>query len=397
MRVLQLNAVYKTMSTGRLTYELHHYFKEHGIESYVGYAQRNTSDEEDPNVFQIGNIIDHKIHAILWRIDKRQGNHSLIATKALLRKIQQIKPDVVLTHNLHSNYIHVEALIRGLHALHIPVVLMLHDCWFMTGGCYHYVATQCDQWLKGCESCPKFGKVASIRFNQIRKLFRDTHPVVLATSKWIEGEAKKSILGENCKIAMVYDWIDLTFFYPRTQTNIREKYNAVGKIMVLGVAAQWSEDKGIQEMVRLARLRPEYAIVLVGRGENKIDLPKNIVRIPFTESKDELAEMYSAADIFFTPSKQETFGLVSAEALACGTPIIAYNTTACPGFITEETGIVIDNESEMLSAIERLVNRSQALGREKVREQCRAFAMKNFHISNIDKIINLFVEITGMI
>ncbi len=395
MRVLQLNAVYKTMSTGRLTYELHHYFKVHGIESYVGYAQKNTSDENDPNVFKIGNKLDYKLHALLWRIDKHQGCHSVISTEMLLKKIEKIKPDVVLTHNLHSNYVHVDRLIRGLHAMNIPVVLALHDCWFLTGGCYHYTAIGCNGWLNECSSCPEFGKAALIKYKNNQKLFADTHPVILALSKWIEREAKRSVLNENCRIEMVYNWIDLDFFYPRKDTRIRKHLGIEGKIMILGVATSWGENKGIKEMIELAMAKSEYKIVIVGRLMNDTELPENIIKIPFTESKDELAELYSAADIFFNPSKQESFGLVSAEALACGTPIIVYNTTACPEFVTEDTGVIIDDKSEMLSAVERVISRNRSLGRDEVRKKCRQFATDNFHISNIDKIIQLLADVAA--
>ena len=138
MRVLQVNAVYKTKSTGRICMEIHNYLQSKGIESYVAYATENTDKSNDPNVFKVGNVFDHKLHAIGYRIDKLQGCHSRIATKILLRKISRMKPDIILTHNLHSNYLHVGLFLKGLKDLHIPVVVDLHDCWFLTGGCYHY-------------------------------------------------------------------------------------------------------------------------------------------------------------------------------------------------------------------------------------------------------------------
>lgn len=394
MRILQVNAVYKTKSTGRICMEIHKYFQSKGIESYVAYATENTDKSRDPNVFRVGNVFDHKLHAIEYRIDKLQGCHSRIATKILLRKISSLKPDIILTHNLHSNYLHVGLFFKGLKDLHIPVVVDLHDCWFLTGGCYHYTERDCNKWLSGCKGCELLGKAAEKKYKLNCEIFDYVKPTIVATSKWIEQEARKSLLSTRTDIKMIYDWIDTVTFYPRVSNKIRENLGIGNKIMILGVATGWSPIKGQKEMIAIAKAMPNAAVVLVGKQIEKVIYPPNVITIDFTDSKEELAELYSAADVFFNPSKQETFGLVSGEALACGTPIVVFNNTACPEFVTKYTGVVIEKGGDIVEAVKEVLMKNEKYGRDFIKEKCVKFVEDNFNMQkNIDKYIQLFNEI----
>lgn len=395
MRVLQINAVYKTKSTGRIAMEMHKYFQSKGIESYVAYGVANTDTSGDPNVFQVGNVIDHKIHALKYRIDNLQGCHSTFATMNLIRKIKQLKPDIVLTHNLHSNYLNVPLLFKKIKDLNIALVIDLHDCWFLTGGCYHYTDIKCDKWLNDkCDNCGILGKAAAKKYKINCDTFDYVNPTIIATSKWIEREAKKSLLASRSDLHMIYDWIDMETFQPMDGVNVRRKYGIGDRIMILGVATGWAPDKGQKEMIKIAQEMPEAKIVLVGHQAVAVEYPGNVIPIPFTDSKSELAELYSAADVFFNPSKQETFGLVTGEALACGTPIVVYNKTACPEFVTEHTGAIIENESEIYSAVMQVLNKNSQIGREAVKKNCRKFAEENFSMeNNISQYISLFNKI----
>ncbi len=394
MRILQINAVYKTKSTGRIVMEMHKYFQSKGIESFVAYGTENTDNSKDPNVFRIGNTLDHKLHALAYRIDNMQGCHSKSATRSLLRKIDKIKPDIVLAHNLHSNFVNVPILLRELKKRNINVVLALHDCWFLTGGCYHYTASGCDKWLTGCRQCNKFGKAAEKKYKINCDVLSYVHPTVIATSKWIEREAKRSLLSDRAHIRMIYDWIDAETFYPRNGTNVREKYGIGARTMILGVSVGWSPDKGQTEMIKIAEDMPKAAIVLVGNQPTNTVYPPNVITIAFTDSKEELAELYSAADVFFNPSKQETFGLVSGEALACGTPLVVYNTTACPEFATEYTGVIMEKDSDVTESVKSMLEKNKKYGRDYVRKKCREFVESNFNMEkNINRYIELFNEI----
>lgn len=395
MRVLQINAVYKTKSTGRIMMEMHKYFQSRGIESYAAYATENTDTSADPNVFRIGSTLDHKIHAAAYRIDNMQGCHSVFATKKLINKIKSLKPDVVLTHNLHSNYVHVPMLFKALKDLNIAVVPALHDCWFLTGGCYHYTASGCDKWKNGCAFCAKLGSAAEKKYRINCEMFDYVRPTVVATSKWIEGQAKQSLLAKRSDIVMIYDWIDMQTFRPKDGGAVRKKLGLGEKTMILGVSAGWSADKGSEEMTEIALAMPDAAVVLVGAQPKNAQYPENVITIPFTDSKEELSQLYSAADVFFNPSKQETFGLVSGEALSCGTPLVVYNTTACPEFVTEYTGVVMENRQAAVSAVREVLEKNKKYERGFISEKCAAFAAENFSMErNIDRYIELFEKIS---
>lgn len=397
MRILQINAVYKTKSTGRIVMEMHKYFQKKGHKSFVAYATENTDQSGDRNVFRVGNILDHKLHALAYRIDNMQGCHSHWATKVFLTKIKEISPDIILTHNLHSNFLDVPFFLKEVKKLGIKVVLALHDCWFMTGGCYHYTANNCDKWLSGCHDCLLLGKAAEKKYKINCDVFDYVNPTVIATSKWIETEAKKSLLSKRTNISMIYDWIDTEVFFPRNGQHIREKLNIGNRILILGVSTGWSIQKGQLEMIEVAKAMPEARIVLVGSQKKNTNYPDNVIVIPFTDSKEELAELYSAADVFFNPSKQETFGLVSGEALACGTPIVVYNKTACPEFVNEYTGCIMHDSSDILNAIEVVLKRNNMMGRDNVRKECRDFVLNNFNMAtNIEKYLDLFMYLIAV-
>ena len=395
MRILQINAVYKTMSTGRIAMEMHHYFQSMGHESYVAYAIHNTDTSKDPHIFRVGNLLDHKLHAVAYRLDHMQGCHSRLATKKFLNQIRALRPDVVLTHNLHANYLDVPFLLLELKKMNIKVVMDLHDCWLFTGGCYHYTASGCSGWLHGCKSCDSLGKAAAKKYRILCEVMQQVHPTIVATSKWIEGEARKSLLSARCDIHMIYDWIDATSFYPREKENIRRKYDIGNRFMILGVATGWAPDKGQNEMIEAAKAFPDARVVLVGHQAVNREYPPNVILIPFTESKDELAELYSAADVFFNPSRQETFGLVSGEALACGTPIVVYNTTACPEFVTGNTGVIMHSSEDMIPALQEIRKRNEHIGREQISLECQNYVAENFNLkTNIQKYLDLFDSIT---
>ena len=397
MRILQVNAVYGTKSTGRIAMEMHNYFKKMGHESFVAYAIETTDDGSDKNIFRVGNVIDHKLHAVAYRIDNMQGCHSRIATIQFLKKVEKIKPDIVLTHNLHSNYLDVPFFLKRLKELNLKVVMAIHDCWFLTGGCYHYTSTGCDGWLNGCHNCSVLGKAAEKKYKINCEVMEKVHPTIIAISKWIEGEIRKSLLGSRSDIYMIYNWIDRTSFYPRKSEKVKatkEKYGIKGEKVILGVATNWGSDKGQNEMIMAAKAFPEYDIVLVGSHANKVEYPDNVIQIPFTDSKDELAELYSLADVFFNPSVQETFGLVSGEALACGTPIVVYDTTACPEFVSGNTGVIMKNKNDIVDAIKSILDKTNEIGKESIEQECVDFVKNNFDLeTNMKKYIDLFEAI----
>ena len=177
------------------------------------------------------------------------------------------------------------------------------------------------------------------------QMFSKTDKLALVgVSKWATDEVCKSPIARYADIVKpIYNWVDISKFYPRDIKKARDKYGING-FMAIGVSSIWSERKGLKSFIELAEKMPEITVVLVGTINEGIELPKNIITVPSTSSIDELAELYSSADVFITFSLEETFGKVSAEALSCGTPVICYNSTANPEIVGEGCGYVCEKK-----------------------------------------------------
>lgn len=394
MKILQINATYGYGSTGRNVQETHDYLTKRGIESYVAWATANSESVKDNAIFRVGNTLDHKIHAIQARLVGKQGFYSHNATRALCKKIEHINPDVVHLHNLHSNYIDLEILLSFLKEKRYPVLITLHDCWFFTGGCYHYYRRECDRWKNGCGLCSRckgiFGKTPTGRLLEMRKynFGRMSKLGVVGVSDWIANEAKESILNSADYIRTIYNWVNMDIFKPIETEGLEVKLNISDKKVILGVSQGWSTNKGLSEMMQIAEtLGNEVRVILIGGIDKYIKLPKNILTIGFVAGQQELAKYYSMADVFVNPSRMETFGKVIAEAMACGTPVVAYGNTGMAELIKEGCGYVTEdgNISDMIEKVKMVINMDKKIFSGK----CVNHARSEF---NMEKQIEKYIE-----
>lgn len=399
MKIVQINAVYRYGSTGRTVEEFHHFCKKHGVDSYVFCP--NYEDKTD-GVYCLGNRMDHKLHALLSRITGRQACFSYLATRRLLRELDRINPDAVILRNLHGNYINLPVLLRYLAKKDIVTIPVMHDCWFFTGHCTHYTAHKCYKWQTICSTCPLMKEDnSSLFFDTSERMFRlkkklfDAIPRlgVIGVSEWITSEAEKSVILSNSKIfRTVYNWIDLNVFYQRDTSNLRKQMGICDEFVVMGVAQGWSWRKGLSHFVELARKMPEIKIILIGSINEKCDMPNNIITPGSTNSIDSLAEFYSLADVLLVCSVQETFGKVSAEALACGTPVIANNATANPEIPGTECGIFVNDNN--LDEIIAAVNLIRGEGKSSYAHKCINRASIEFSKdAQAQKYINVIEEL----
>lgn len=292
----------------------------------------------------------NKIHVLHTRLFDRQGFASGRATKKLISAIEDYKPDVIHLHNLHGYYLNLPMLFTYLAKSAVPVVWTLHDCWAYTGHCVYSDFIGCEKWKTACFACPKKNTYPQSwlldssrrNYNDKKKLFTSLKNLTVVTvSDWLKGEVQKSFMGDY-PIKRIYNGIDRTVFKP-TESNIREKLGVGNKFLMLGAADTWSERTGDTYFYRLAEeLKPDEAIVMIGfKKEELPDVPKNIIALERTDSVEELAQLYSAADVVLNPSYEQTFGLVTAEAMACGTPVIVLNSTALPELVDDSCGIVV--------------------------------------------------------
>lgn len=302
------------------------------------------------NHIYIGNKIGRNLHIELNLFTGLHGMFSIIDTKCFLKKLDRINPEVIHFHNLHSCYINLPMLFGYIKKHHIRVVWTLHDCWAFTGQCPHFTMVKCDKWKTGCHNCTQINVYPASRVDRTRtmwklkkKWFTGINDMTIVTpSQWLANLVKQSYL-RYYPVKVINNGINLDIFKP-TESDFRCKYHLEDKYILLGVAFDWGKRKGLDVFIELSkRLDERFQIVVVGTND-EVDrkLPSNIISIHRTSNQKELAEIYTAADLFVNPTREEVLGLVNVESLACGTPVITFNTGGSPECIDEKSGCVID-------------------------------------------------------
>jgi putative colanic acid biosynthesis glycosyltransferase len=340
-----------TGSTGSIAEEIGKIAISRGWESYIASA-RYSRPSKSVKV-QIGSWLDVLIHVIWSRLFDSTGLGSVNATNKLVKKIDEIRPDVIHLHHIHGYFINYKILFNYLSQSNIPVTWTFHDCWSITGHCCHFDFVGCNKWQNECNRCPQINEYPASyfvdnskrNFNLKKKYFLSVKNLnIVAVSHWMDRTVGNSFL-KNASRKVIYNGVDLSVFKPIVgDIGFRKKNNISNRYMILGVASPWSPRKGLNEFIDLSKeIDENKVIVLVGLNEKQIDtLPENIIGLGRTESQKELADLYSTADLFINLSTEESFGLTTAEALACGTPVIVLNSTASPELVDTETGIVVE-------------------------------------------------------
>lgn len=396
MKVVQINAVYEYSSTGRIVKELHQYLLNQGIDSYVFCCNKHDNINK---IFKIGNRIDYIIHSILSHLLGLQGFFSFFSTWKLIRHLKQIAPDVIHLHVLHSNCINLPMLLKFLGRSNIATVITLHDCWYFTGHCCYFIDSQCDKWKTGCGNCPDIRKWNSSWFldnskyilKRKKELFSNiSNLTVVGVSDWVTNIIPHSILKNAKNILRIYNWIDVDLFRPYNTDKLRSSMGLDGKFVVISVAQIWSKAKGIDDIIAVARNNQEMLFLLVGHIENKHELPNNVIALGVISKPQTLAEYYSMSDVFFTPSIRETFGLVTAEAMACGTPVIAYNATATPELVKVGCGYVVEKHD--LKRVSDKLHEIKTRGKDNYSHDCRSFVIETFSKQK-ESFLNLYLQI----
>ena len=294
-----------------------------------------------------------KLQALKSRIWGNYGFQAKRATKRLIAELERIAPDIVHLHNLHGHNVHLDILFSYIKRKNIRVFWTFHDCWAFTGYCPHYDMIGCAQWQSGCRNCPQrthyswFFDRSAMLYEKKKQLFSGINLTIITPSQWLADQVKQSFL-KDYPVEVIHNGIDLSVFSPK-ESNFREKYGVGDRFLVLGVAFGWGKRKGLDVFIRLAqRLDPDkFQIVLVGTDET-VDrqLPSNMISIHRTQNQMELAEIYSAADLFVNPTREDTFPTVNMESLACGTPVLTFRTGGSPECIDESCGRVVDCDDE---------------------------------------------------
>jgi len=358
MKVVQINATCGVGSTGKICVGISQILSEKNIENFILYNSKTNGDEHG---IRCSNSVYLKAQALKSRIIGNYGFNSKLTTRKIVKELERIRPDLVHLHNIHGHDCNLERLFAYFRKHKTKLLWTFHDCWAFTAYCPHFAMAECDKWKTQCSHCVLrnnfswfFDKSRNL-FERKRKAFSEQELTIVTPSCWLASVVKQSFLKEY-PVEVIHNGVDLNIFKP-TVGDFRRRHHLDNQKIVLGVSFLWDEHKGIDVFVELARRLPsDYQIVLVGTNETTDKmLPCSILSVHRTQNQQELAEIYSASDVFVNPTREEVLGLVNIEALACGTPGITFRSGGSPECYDETCGSVVDCDD--VDAMEREIIR----------------------------------------
>lgn len=386
MILLQINSIINSGSTGRIVEDIGLTAIQAGHESFIAAATTNRPSQS--KIVPIGTGWDKKLHGLKTRLFDRHGFGSVNATRNLVGKIKEIQPDVIHLHNIHGYYLNVEILFNYLKSAQIPVIWTFHDCWPFTGHCSYFDRYSCFKWQTECYQCPnKKGYPASFGLDQSKRNYYDKkfffngiqQLKIVTPSNWLARHVQHSFL-QDYPVQIIHNGIDLNNFKPLVEnTEIKRKWGLTDKKIILGVASVWDKRKGLDDFIHLSKIiKPGEQIILIGLEKNVIKgLPTGITGIERTESIAELVELYATADVFVNPTYIDNFPTTNIEAIACGTPVITYNSGGSPEAIDKQSGMVVEKGD--ITGLTTAINQVISKGKSHYQSMCRERAEKLFN------------------
>lgn len=362
MKVMQINCVYKKGSTGKIIYDIHQYLQDNGIESLVCYGRGPKINE--PNVYKTCGEFYSKINNLLSRFTGLMYGGCVFSTNKLIRIIKNETPDIVHLHCINGYFVNIYKIISFLKKHHIKTVLTLHAEFMYTGNCGY--ALECEQWRVGCKKCPRyrietrslFIDNTSLSWKKMKESFENFNDIMICSvSPWLQKRSQvSSVLGDKKNITIL-NGIDTSTFRYNYNEEIKTKLNIINKKVVFYVTSSFSDEKnhikGGCYVIELAKCflktDTDVQFVVASKSKKPEKLPSNIIWLGNIENQVELAEYYSMADVTILTSKKETFSMVVAESLCCGTPVVGFKAGA-PELITidEFSSFIPQGDSEKL-------------------------------------------------
>lgn len=400
-KIVQITTLANSGSVGRIAEEIGLLAINKGWQSYIAYGRNSCASVS--NLIRIGSDIEVRIHGVKTRLFDKHGFGSKRATQKLVRKLKEINPDIIHLHNIHGYFINIEILFNYLIKAKIPVVWTLHDCWALTGHCVHFEDIACERWKTGCYCCPnKTGYPASILFDNSRSNYQRKKELfnavdnltIVPVCDWLAHIVEKSFLHQK-SIRTIYNGIDTNLFHPTRPTPfLIERLGIKDKFVILAVSNVWTETKGLQDIIDLnGCFNFPVQIIIIGLSARQIkSLPSSIIGIERTERIEQLVELYSVADVLVNPTYQDTLPTVNIESIACGTPVVTYQTGGTADIINNDVGCVIPvgNRNSMIKAIEEV----SARGKKAYSISCRNRALALFRKElRFSQYIELYQEL----
>lgn len=340
MKVLQVNCVYKKGSTGKITYDIHTHLLENGYASVVCYGRG--SKIKEPNVYKVCGEVYAKAHNLLSRLTGIMYGGCNFSTRKLISVIKKEKPDIVHLQCINGYFVNIYKLVSWLKKKNIRTVLTLHAEFMYTANCAH--ALDCEKWKTGCGNCSRLkAETGSILIDGTAKSFRkmkkafegfERNCTIVSVSPWLMSRAKDSLILKDFEHKVVLNGLDTEVFKPCDTDEIKKDLGITDEKVIFHATPSFSDDpdhiKGGYYILKIAEaLKGENVkVVVAGKYDSNIKVPENVILLGNIPDQKLLARYYSLADVTVIASKKETFSMIVAESLCCGTPVAGFKAGA---------------------------------------------------------------------
>lgn len=342
MKVLQINNTFRYGSTGKIVASIHDNLKANGYESVVCYGRGQLLKE--PDVYKTCTEMEAKVQSLLTRIGiTYQYGGSFSQTKRLISIIKKEQPDIVHIHCVNDWMVNIYSLFDFLSKAKVKTVVTHHAEFLYTGSCSH--AFNCLSWVNNeCRDCqtnkdaqhalqPQNAHSSWLKFRSLYSQFDSKNLTFVSVSPWVQNRARLSLLNNSFPQLVVYNGVDTNVFKRRQEPCLEIKGALIDQNTILHVTAEFSPEnklhpKGGWYIVQIAKNFPNLRFVVVASHykETQNHLPENVVVIGRVTNQVELAKLYSNSSLTIITSKRETFSMVTAESLCCGTPVVGFKS-----------------------------------------------------------------------
>ena len=339
MKILQVNCVYQKGSTGKIVHDVHKGLLEREMQSVVCYGRGAKIDEA--NVYKTCGELYSKANNLLSRITGLMYGGCLFSTNKLISVIKKENPDIVHLHCINGHFVNIYRLIEWLKKSKIKTMLTLHAEFMHTANCGH--AFECKKWKNGCGKCPRLKRETQSWFfdrthdswEKMKKAFDGFENLtVTSVSPWLMDRAKQSPILADKKHCVVLNGLDTETFKRYDTAELRKKHGLTDEKIIFHASPSFNNDpnhiKGGYYVLSLAeKMRGENVKFLVaGQYPSDLKVPSNVILLRAVSDQKLLAQYYAMADLTVLASKKETFSMICAESLCCGTPIVGFEAGA---------------------------------------------------------------------
>ena len=384
MKVLQVNSVYPLWSTGKITHDIHTILQQEGHQSIVCYG-RGREIISSPNIRKICTEKRSRINRAWVRISGIMYGGHILSTLHLIHIIVSEKPDIVHLQCINNDFLNIYYIIEYLKRKQIKTILTLHAEFMYTANCGH--ALECDRWKIGCGHCPRLKQeTRSLLFDatayswwRMKRAFDGfTENLVIASvSPWLMQRAKLSPILADKKHVVVMNGLDTEVFHHYSSNHLRAELGIRSDEKVIFHATPNFTDnpkhiKGGRFVIELAKRMPHVRFVVAGPiyGEPP-RVPSNVLLLGSVTDPNRLAMLYSMADMTLLTSKKETFSMVCAETLSCGTPVVGFQAGAPEQISLPEYSSFVEYGNVDLLSIESSKMISQAFDHSEIAKKAK--------------------------